>query len=112
MPGPHPSSIELRQVRANGVDLNVALVCEGPAVLLLHGFPHPWQLWTHVMDGLAGQYRVIAPALRGTGASTHAMDGYDAGTLATVAEALIDALGESSAAVVGIDAGTPPAFLL
>lgn len=112
VPGHHPSGFELRRVTANGMDLNVALTGEGPAVLLLHGFPHTWQLWTHVLDSLAGHYRVIAPDLRGTGASTRAMDGYDAGTLATDAEALLDALGESSAAVVGIDAGTPPAFLL
>lgn len=111
-PSPRPSGVELRRVAANGVDLNVALAGEGPAVLLLHGFPHTWQLWTDVLDGLAGQYRVIAPDLRGAGASTRATGGYDAGTLATDAEALLDALGESSAAVVGIDAGTPPAFLL
>ncbi|MFE3826639.1 alpha/beta fold hydrolase [Streptomyces sp. NPDC059092] len=107
-----PSGVEIRRVRANGIDLNVALAGEGPAVLLLHGFPHTWQLWTDILDGLAGQYRLIAPDLRGTGASTRAVDGYDAGTLATDAEALLDALGESSVAVVGIDAGTPPAFLL
>ncbi|MGW1755340.1 alpha/beta fold hydrolase [Streptomyces mirabilis] len=105
-------SVALRQVKANGVELNVALVGEGPAVLLLHGFPHTWQLWTHVLDGLAGRYRVIAPDLRGCGASARTAGGYDAGTLAADAEALLDALGETSAAVVGIDAGTPPAFLL
>ncbi|MFD9511901.1 alpha/beta fold hydrolase [Streptomyces mirabilis] len=105
-------SVALRQVRANGVELNVALAGEGPAVLLLHGFPHTWQLWTHVLDRLAGRYRVIAPDLRGCGASARTADGYDAGTLAADAEALLDALGETSAAVVGIDAGTPPAFLL
>ncbi|MFF4729133.1 alpha/beta fold hydrolase [Streptomyces mirabilis] len=105
-------SVALRQVKANGVELNVALAGEGPAVLLLHGFPHTWQLWTHVLDGLAGRYRVIAPDLRGCGASARTADGYDAGTLAADAEALLDALGETSAAVVGIDAGTPPAFLL
>ncbi|MER5535163.1 alpha/beta fold hydrolase [Streptomyces mirabilis] len=105
-------SVALRQVEANGVELNVALAGEGPAVLLLHGFPHTWQLWTHVLDGLAGRYRVIAPDLRGCGASVRAAGGYDAGTLAADAEALLDALGETSAAVVGIDAGTPPAFLL
>ncbi|WP_217145700.1 alpha/beta fold hydrolase [Streptomyces sp. AC627_RSS907] len=110
--GRRPSGVELRRVTANGVDLNVALAGEGPAVLLLHGFPHTWHLWTEVLDGLVGQYRVIAPDLRGAGASTRARDGYDAGTLATDAEAVLDALGESSAAVVGIDAGTPPAFLL
>jgi pimeloyl-ACP methyl ester carboxylesterase len=105
-------SVALRQVKANGVELNVALAGEGPAVLLLHGFPHTWQLWTHVLDGLAGRYRVIAPDLRGCGASARTAGGYDAGTLAADAEALLDALGETSAAVVGIDAGTPPAFLL
>lgn len=105
-------SVALRQVEVNGVELNVALAGEGPAVLLLHGFPHTWQLWTHVLDGLAGRYRVIAPDLRGCGASARTAGGYDAGTLAADAEALLDALGETSAAVVGIDAGTPPAFLL
>ncbi|MET7893318.1 alpha/beta fold hydrolase [Streptomyces mirabilis] len=105
-------SVALRQIKANGVELNVALAGEGPAVLLLHGFPHTWQLWTHVLDGLAGRYRVIAPDLRGCGASARTAGGYDAGTLAADAEALLDALGETSAAVVGIDAGTPPVFLL
>lgn len=110
--GRHRSGVELRRVTAGGVELNVALAGEGPAVLLLHGFPHTWQVWTHVLDGLAGRHRVIAPDLRGCGASERTAGGYDAGTLAADAEALLDALGESSAAVIGIDAGTPPAFLL
>lgn len=102
----------LRRVAVNGIELNVALQGEGPAVLLLHGFPHTWRLWTRVMGPLAERHRVIAPDMRGAGASTRAADGYDAGTLASDAEALLDALGVRSAAVVGIDAGTPPAFLL
>ncbi|MEU9591634.1 alpha/beta fold hydrolase [Streptomyces sp. NPDC048193] len=57
-------------------------------------------------------YRIIAPDLRGFGASSRAATGYDAGTLAEDAAALLAALGVSSAAVVGIDAGTPPAVLL
>ncbi|MGW6010023.1 alpha/beta fold hydrolase [Streptomyces sp. NPDC055210] len=105
-------AVELRRITANGVDLNVALAGEGPAVLLLHGFPHTWQLWTDVLPELAGRYQVIAPDLRGFGASAREESGYDAGTLATDAEAVLDALGVSSAAVIGIDAGTPPAFLL
>ncbi|MEU3504877.1 alpha/beta hydrolase [Streptomyces hundungensis] len=103
---------ELRRVRVNGVELNVALAGSGPAVLLLHGFPHTWELWTDVMAELSDRYRVIAPDLRGFGASSRAASGYDAGTLATDAEALLTALGASSAAVVGIDAGTAPAVLL
>ncbi|WP_269856702.1 alpha/beta fold hydrolase [Streptomyces sp. RPT161] len=104
--------IELRRVATNGVRLNVALAGEGPAVLLLHGFPHTWRLWTEVMERLAAQHRVIALDLRGLGASPRATDGYDAANLAADAEGLLAALGETSAAVVGIDAGTPPAFLL
>src|SRR5690242_13728034 len=108
----HAPAISLTRVAVNGIELNVATAGEGPAVLLLHGFPHTWRLWTEVIAGLSGRYRVIAPDLRGFGASTRAPDGYDAGTLATDAESLLDALGEPTAAVVGIDAGTPPAFLL
>ncbi len=103
---------ELRRVPVNGVELNVALAGSGPAVLLLHGFPHTWELWTDVMADLSGRYRVIAPDLRGFGASSRAATGYDAGTLAGDAEALLAALGVRSAAVAGIDAGAAPAFLL
>jgi pimeloyl-ACP methyl ester carboxylesterase len=103
---------ELRRVPVNGVELNVALAGSGPAVLLLHGFPHTWQLWTDVMARLSRHHRVIAPDLRGFGASSRAASGYDAGTLAADAATLLGALGVSSASVVGIDAGTPPAFLL
>jgi pimeloyl-ACP methyl ester carboxylesterase len=101
-----------QRVTANGIDINVAVTGEGPTFLLLHGFPHTWRLWTAVIPHLARHHRVIAPDLRGLGATTRAADGYDAGTLAADAEALLDALGEPEATVVGIDAGTPPAFLL
>ncbi|MBA9043392.1 MULTISPECIES: alpha/beta fold hydrolase [Streptomyces] len=103
---------ELRRIPVNGVELNVALAGSGPAVLLLHGFPHTWELWTDIVADLSDRYRVIAPDLRGFGASGGATSGYDAGTLADDATALLTALGVSRAAVVGIDAGTPPAFLL
>ncbi|GAA1184747.1 alpha/beta hydrolase [Streptomyces hebeiensis] len=106
------TGIELRRVLAGGVEFNVALAGEGPAVLLLHGFPHTWRVWTDVIAGLAADHRVIAPDLRGFGASAPTPGGFDAATLAADAEALLTALGETSAAVVGIDAGTPPAFLL
>ncbi|MFF3748943.1 alpha/beta fold hydrolase [Streptomyces sp. NPDC002018] len=107
----HPG-IELRRVKTNGTELNVATAGQGPAVLLLHGFPQTWQMWIPVMAELAQRYRVIAPDLRGFGASAREADGYDAITLAADAEGLLEALGETSVAVVGIDIGVPPAFLL
>lgn len=104
--------VSVRQVTVNGLDVNVAVSGTGPAVLLLHGFPHTWELWTAVIPRLARHHRVIAPDLRGLGATTRAADGYDAGTLAADAEGVLDALGEPAADVVGIDVGTPAAFLL
>ncbi len=104
--------ITVRQVAANGIEIAVAVAGRGPAVLLLHGFPHTWQLWRAVIGPLAQRHRVIAPDLRGFGGSTRAADGYDANTLAEDAAALLNALGEPNATVVAIDAAVPAAFLL
>ena len=107
-----PASVDLLRVPANGIEVNVAVSGTGPALLLLHGFPHTWRLWSSVMGPLSDHYRVIAPDLRGLGDTTRAADGYDAENLAMDAEQLLAALNVESAAVVGIDAGTPPAFML
>ncbi|OKK01938.1 alpha/beta hydrolase [Amycolatopsis sp. CB00013] len=109
MGGDVPSS---RRITVNGIRVNVAVAGSGPAVLLLHGFPHTWRLWSEIIGPLSEHHRVIAPDLRGFGDSTRAAEGYDASTLASDIESLLDALGEPSAAVVAIDAGTPVAFLL
>lgn len=103
---------QVRRIGINGIEVDVAIAGSGPAVLLLHGFPHTWRLWSEIIGPLAEQHRVIAPDLRGLGAGTRATDGYDAGTLVTDAEGILDALGEPEADVVAIDAGTPVAFLL
>ena len=102
----------LRTIETNGIQANVAVTGAGPAVVLLHGFPHTWRLWREVIEPLAAEHRVIAPDLRGFGDSTRAADGYDAGTLAADIEGILDALGEPTATLVGIDAGTPVALLL
>lgn len=109
---PHTTSIELRQIETNGIHANVAIAGSGPAVVLLHGFPHTWRLWSEIIGPLSAHYRVIAPDLRGFGASSRASDGYDAETLATDIAGILDALGEPTAAVVAIDAGTPVAVLV
>ncbi|WP_246023727.1 alpha/beta fold hydrolase [Nocardia yunnanensis] len=107
-----PAPIALRRIETNGMTANVALAGAGPAVVLLHGFPHTWRVWSEIIGPLAAHHRVIAPDLRGFGASSRAPDGYDAGTLATDIAGILDALGESTASVVAIDAGTPVAVLL
>ncbi|MFF5077090.1 alpha/beta fold hydrolase [Actinoplanes sp. NPDC000266] len=100
------------RIAANGIEINVAVEGEGPAILLLHGFPHTWQVWSAVIPELARSRRVIAPDLRGLGATTRAPRGYDGATIAEDARALLDALGERTADVVALDLGVQPAVLL
>ncbi|WP_218003807.1 alpha/beta fold hydrolase [Herbiconiux solani] len=111
-PIPNAPALSLSAVTTNGTTLNVASGGEGPAVLLMHGFPHTWRVWSPILDGLAAGHRVIAPDLRGLGDSARASDGYDAGNLARDMRGVLEAFGETSAVVVGLDAGGPPAFLL
>jgi len=99
-------------VKANGIEINVTIAGEGPPILLLHGFPHTWQVWSEVIPGLSRTRRVIAPDLRGLGGTTRAADGYDAGTLVEDALALLDALGIAAAEVAALDLGVLPAVLL
>ena len=103
---------ELRQVAANGISINVATVGAGRPILLLHGWPHTWFLWRKVMAGLSGDYRIIAPDLRGIGGTTRATDGYDLQTLSDDAAALLRELDAEDAVSVGIDAGAPVAWML
>ena len=61
-----------RQVSANGARFHVVEVGEGPAVLLMHGFPMFWWTWRHQLIALADAgYRAIAMDLRGYGGSDH-----------------------------------------
>jgi pimeloyl-ACP methyl ester carboxylesterase len=112
VPDTVPSRIALKRISTNGIETTVAVAGSGPAVLLLHGFPHTWEVWRSVIGPLAERHRVIAPDLRGLGGATRAEDGYDAGTLAVDAAGVLDALGESVADVVAIDLGAPVAFLM
>ncbi len=95
-----------RDVSANGIRLHVAEAGTGPLVLLLHGFPEFWWSWRHQLVGLADAgFRVVAPDLRGYGASDKPPRGYDAVTLAADVAGLVRALGERDAMIVGHDWG-------
>jgi len=102
LPGPWTH----RSISANGVVLHVAEAGTGPLVLLLHGFPQFWWTWRAQLTALAGAgFHVVAPDLRGYGASDKPPRGYDLPTLSADAAALVRALGEQDAVVVGHDWG-------
>src|SRR3954466_16065585 len=95
-----------RSISANGTRFHAAEAGDGPLVLLLHGFPQFWWTWRHQLTGLAAAgLRAVAPDLRGYGASDKPPRGYDLPTAAADAAAVIRALGEQDAVVVGSDWG-------
>ncbi|TFV60824.1 alpha/beta hydrolase [Geodermatophilus sp. DF01-2] len=102
LPGPWTH----RDLSANGVRLHVAEAGEGPLVLLLHGFPEFWWAWRAQLPALAAAgFRAVAPDLRGYGGSDKPPRGYDLPTAAADVAALVRALGERDAAVIGHDWG-------
>jgi pimeloyl-ACP methyl ester carboxylesterase len=112
MPASAQAALSTRPVRTNGITLNVACGGSGPALLLIHGWPHTWEVWARLLPELARTHTVIAPDLRGIGGSERPQRGYDAATLAEDMLGLLDALGVDTAGVFAIDAGVAPAFLL
>ncbi|WP_431221131.1 alpha/beta fold hydrolase [Leifsonia xyli] len=95
-------------------DLNVGYTdtgpADGPAVLLLHGWPYDIHTYDQVVPPLVDAgFRVIVPYLRGYGTTTfrdtHALRTGQPAALAQDALDLMDALGVESAIVGGSDWG-------
>ncbi|XP_072975929.1 epoxide hydrolase 1-like [Typha angustifolia] len=100
--------ISHRTVEVNGIAMHVAEKGDGPAVLLLHGFPEIWYSWRHQIVGLADAgYRAIAPDLRGYGDTSAPPDvaSYTVFHLVGDLVALLDALDLPQVALVGHDWG-------
>ena len=88
---------------------------EGPAVLLLHGFPDSHALWRNQVPALiAAGYRVIAPDLRGFGESSKpiGIDEYGILSIAGDVVGILDSLGVDRAHVVGHDWGAALAWAM
>ena len=104
--------MEPRFVSANGLRFAYLEQGHGPLVMLLHGFPDTAHTWDRTLDELArAGYRAVAPFMRGYHPTEIPADGkYDMETLGRDAEALIAALGEHKAIVVGHDWGSTAAY--
>jgi pimeloyl-ACP methyl ester carboxylesterase len=85
---------------------------DAPPVLALHGWPQHWWSWRHVIEELAGEFRLLCPDLRGLGWSgPPADDDYRKQRMADDAIALLDALGLEQVRVAGHDWGAYAAIL-
>jgi pimeloyl-ACP methyl ester carboxylesterase len=102
----------VNHVQANGLRFAYLTQGQGPLVLLLHGFPDTAHTWDATLPALAAAgFRAVAPFLRGYHPTEIPPDGrYDTDTLGRDALALIEALGETRAIVVGHDWGAAAAY--
>lgn len=67
-----PSELRVthRDVDVEGLRMHCVELGSGPPVLLLHGFPETWWCWRYQLEPLAAAgFRVLAPDLRGFGAT-------------------------------------------
>ena len=97
-----------KKIALGGVELNVQVTGEGPAILLLHGFPDSNALWRDVTPLLvAAGFQVIAPDQRGFGASDapKGARNYRIEYIVRDAIDLLDSLGIEKAHLVGHDWG-------
>jgi pimeloyl-ACP methyl ester carboxylesterase len=98
--------------RVNGVRINYKIAGNGPVVLLLHGYAQTSHMWTPLIPALSATHTVIAPDLRGAGASERTQSGYDKKTMAVDMHELVRALGHGNekVQVVGHDIGLMVAY--
>lgn len=102
---------ELRSVDANGIEFAYYEEGEGPLILLLHGFPDTAKTWDAIRGPLAARgFRVVSPYMRGYSPTQVPADAPDARVLGEDVLALIAALGEESAIVVGHDWGAVASY--
>src|SRR5262245_44989399 len=103
---------ETKYILANGMRFAYFEEGVGPLVLLLHGFPDTAHTWDEVRPALSqAGFRAVTPFMRGYFPSEIPDDGkYDMETFGRDALALIAALGEKQAVVVGHDWGATAAY--
>ncbi|MET8252221.1 alpha/beta hydrolase [Micromonospora sp. NPDC005197] len=106
-----------RTATVNGIDIfyREAGPADGPAVLLLHGFPTSSSQFRHLIPLLADRYRVIAPDFPGFGHSAspdRSTFDYTFANFADLMDGLLGQLGVDRYALYCFDYGAPTGFRL
>jgi pimeloyl-ACP methyl ester carboxylesterase len=78
---------------------------EGPALLLLHGFPASGKLWNSVTDRLSRHYTLLIPDIPGSGESRLGQPLPSIEDLATLVPAVLDDAGLQSCVLAGHSMG-------
>jgi pimeloyl-ACP methyl ester carboxylesterase len=104
------ATIKSRFAKAGDVRLHYLAAGEGEPVVLLHGYAQNSHMWRPLIAEAAKTNLVIAPDLRGFGASSKPKAGYDKKTMAQDIHALVAKLGLKRVRVVGHDIGLMVAY--
>ncbi|MCW5705230.1 MAG: alpha/beta hydrolase, partial [Bradyrhizobium sp.] len=102
-----------RTIPVNGIEMFLLEQGEGPLVVLCHGWPELSYSWRHQIKALAAAgFHVVAPDMRGFGRTSAPAEIEAYSIFHTVGDmvALVTALGENKAAIVGHDWGAPVAW--
>ena len=95
----------------NGTQLHYVVGGSGPLIVLLHGFPYTWALWSKLMPRFVeAGFTVMAPDLRGLGDSMKTESGYDKANVAEDVRQVVQRLGFRTIHLVGTDIGAMVAF--
>lgn len=105
-----PPLIEHHTASVRGQSVHYARAGAGDPVVLLHGWPQTWAAWSEVIPALAQRHTVVAPDLRGLGATSKAESGYDTDNVAEDVRALVQHLGLGPVRLVGHDWGGATAY--
>jgi pimeloyl-ACP methyl ester carboxylesterase len=102
-----------RTISANGIEIFLLEQGEGPLVVLCHGWPELSYSWRHQIPAIAAAgFRVAAPDMRGFGRTSAPVqiEAYSIFDHVGDMVALVAALGEQQAVIVGHDWGAPVAW--
>jgi len=106
---------QVKSITANGIEFGYleAGPADAPLALCLHGFPDTAHSWRHLLPALADAgYHAVAPFMRGYAPTGIPDDGaYQAGAIASDANALHEAFGaDGDAVLIGHDWGAIAAY--
>lgn len=108
---PPPAGFERKEVEVGGARISYVEGGEGPALVLLHGWPQTWWAWRGVMPGLAKSHTVISMDLPGLGESTaRENQALDPVSVSRQIRAALRKMGHTEVSLMGHDIGSMVAF--